>query len=178
MKIPIEKLKAILLYFCTYTEPRFLGKVKLMKLIYFLDFMHLKKYGAPVTFDNYVNLDHGPIPSTILNLVNEVSDDFDSARLSDVISIEKPPQSDIHRIKSPREFTKDDSRFFTKSELKILDQVCQRFGDKNTKYIEDVSHEEAPWKETKFLEPIPYTLAVKDKDCLVSEKEIKLITEI
>src|SRR3989304_7320281 len=178
MKIPIEKLKAIILYFCTYTEPRFLGKVKLMKLIYFLDFMHVKRYGSPVTFDDYVNLDHGPIPSTILNLVSEVSDDFDSSKLSDVISIEKVPESDMHRIKSTRNYTRDDNRYFSKTELATLEKVCQRFGNKNTKYIEDASHEEAPWKETKFLEPIPYTLAAKDKDCLVSEKEIKLITEI
>ena len=55
MKIPMPKLKAILLYFGTYTDNRFLGKVKLMKLFYFLDFMHVKKYGTPVTYDTYVN---------------------------------------------------------------------------------------------------------------------------
>jgi hypothetical protein len=67
---PIPKLKAMIRYFATYTDPRSLGKKKLMKLFYFADFEHVKKYASPITFDNYVHLEHGPVPSTILNLVN------------------------------------------------------------------------------------------------------------
>src|SRR5258708_29401514 len=98
MNLPIAKLKAILLYFANYTDTTFLGKVKLMKLFYFLDFMHLKTYGSPVTFDNYVNMEHGPIPSYIKNLVDTSTDDMDSSALADTISCEWPTGTRMCRI--------------------------------------------------------------------------------
>ena len=178
MKIPIKKLKSIILYFCTYTDIKFLGKVKLMKLFYFLDFMHIKKYGAPVTYDRYVNLEHGPIPSSIKNLVDTATDDIDNSILTDTISIERPDGIKMCRIIANRKFTEKDKENFSETELDILKRVCLRFGDKNTKYIEDVSHKEAPWQQTKFLQAIPYTLATKDKDCNIDEEEIKLLMRI
>jgi len=85
MKIPLSKLKAMVLYFCGNTDPRFLGKVKLMKLFYFADFIHVKNFGSPITYDNYVRMEHGPIPSVILNLIDAVDGDVDSAELADII---------------------------------------------------------------------------------------------
>ena len=79
MKIPKTKLKAMLRYFCTNTNPSFLGKTKLMKLFYFADFLHVKKYGVPITYDTYIRLEHGPVPSKILNLVNSIIDDNEQA---------------------------------------------------------------------------------------------------
>jgi uncharacterized phage-associated protein len=178
MNIPLPKLKAILLYFGNNTDTKFLGKVKLMKLFYFLDFMHLKTYGSPVTYDTYVNMEHGPIPSYIKNLVDTSTDDIDNSVLSDTITCEWPEGTRMCRIIPAREFTEKDSKLFSKSELDILDKVCKRFGDKNTKFIEEVSHTEAPWKQTKFLDEIPYSLAANDGDSQVTEDEIKLLLEM
>lgn len=178
MNIPLPKLKAIILYFCAFTDGKFLGKVKLMKLFYFLDFMHVKKYGAPVTYDRYINLEHGPVPSSIKNLIDNASDDVDNSILSDTISFEMPEGIGMYRIIPSRKFIEKDEKYFSRTELDILNAVCSRFGDKNTKYIEDISHAETPWKETKFLEEIPYTLAAKDNDCSVSEEDIKLLLSL
>ncbi len=178
MKIPISKLKAIFLYFCTNTDTKFLGKVKLMKLFYFLDFMHLKTYGAPVTYDKYVHLEHGPIPSAIKNLVDTAADDADSSILVDTIKFERPNGTDMYRVLPMRQFTESDRNLFTDSELEILEKVCARYGNKNTKYLEDMSHKEAPWRETQLLEEIPYILAADDDDCLVSKEEIDLLQKI
>lgn len=175
MNISIPKLKAIILYFASNTDNKFLGKVKLMKLLYFLDFGHVKKFGSPVTYDKYVNLEHGPIPSTIKNLVDTAEDDADSSLLSEVINIEHPEGTNMCRIIPRRKLSEKDMSYFTEGEIKVLENVCKRFGDKTTKYTEDQSHEEAPWKETKLLEYIPYELAAKDKDCLVSLEEIQLL---
>ena len=178
MRISLPKLKAIILYFCTYTNPRFLGKVKLMKLFYFLDFMYVKNYGVPVTHDCYVNLEHGPIPSTIKNLVDSVENDIDNAMLADVIKIDRPKNGRIHRIECLRKFNDRDKGYLSENELKILKKICVRFGESNMRDIEKVAHEEAPWKETKSLDNIPYTLAAKDIDCLVDEETIKAMLEV
>lgn len=178
MNIPLPKLKAVIRYFCTNTDPAFLGKVKLMKLFYFLDFLHVKRYGAPVTYDNYVHLEHGPIPSEILNLVNSVADNEEGAILSDTISIERLDGAIMQKIKCIQTFTENDQRFFSERELNILKEVCTRFGNATTKTIEDASHEESPWKLTKETEEIPYTLAAKDQDCLVEARDIELLTTL
>ena len=178
MKITIPKLKAILLYFTENTNTRFLGKVKLMKLIYFLDFLHLKTYGSPITYDDYINLEHGPIPSTIKNLIDSADDDIDNSILADTVSIEKSDELNIRRIIPKRKLTERDRQYFSETELDILNKVCRRFGEKNTKYIEDESHKEAAWRETKLFEHIPYEIATRDPDCLVSKEEIKLLLEI
>lgn len=178
MNIPLPKLKAILLYFGNNTDTKFLGKVKLMKLFYFLDFTHLKMYGRPVTFDTYVNMEHGPIPSNIKNLVDTSTDDIDSSALADTISFEWPEGTKMCRIIPRRQFTEKDIKLFSAGELEVLQKICRRFGDKNTKYIEDASHAEAPWRETQFLQQIPYTLAAADPDSQVSEEEIKLLMDM
>lgn len=178
MKISLPKLKAIILYFCNNTESRFLGKVKLMKLFYFLDFIHLKTYGSPVTYDKYINLEHGPIPSYIKNLVDTATDDIDCSFLADTICFERPEGTDMYRILPKRKFTEKDKSYLSKTEMETLEKVCARFGDKNTKYIEEISHKEAPWKETRYLDEIPYELATKDPDSKVSEEEVKLLLRI
>lgn len=178
MNIPLPKLKAILLYFCNYTEPRFLGKVKLMKLFYFLDFMHLKEYGSPVTFDTYVKLEHGPIPSTIKNLVDTAADNIDASELADTIRIEVPKNYRMYRVSALRPFTDADRGYFSETELEILEKVCKRFGNKTTQYIEDASHKEASWKETQFLDEIPYMLAAKDLDSKADKEDIELLLNL
>lgn len=149
-----------------------------MKLFYFLDFGHVKKYGSPVTFDSYINLEHGPIPSTIKNLVDEVCDDVDYSVLTDIISCETSETSKMMRIVAKRKFNEEDRKYFSQTELEILENVSKRFNTSNKKFIEDVSHAESPWKMTSFLEQIPYTLAVNDNDCQVNKEEIELLSEI
>lgn len=149
-----------------------------MKLFYFLDFLHVKKYGRPVTYDTYVNLEHGPIPSEILNLVNSVVDDPEHAILSDTISIERPVDINMQKIVCVKPFKEEDTRYLSDSEVEIIQIVCKRFGDKNTKYIEDASHKESPWKKTVELQTIPYTLAAEDSDCFVKKEDIALLARV
>lgn len=178
MKLPIPKLKAMILYFATHTDPRLLGKVKLMKLFYFADFSHVKKYSSPITYDTYVNLEHGPIPSTIFNLVSTVENDIDHAILADVLSVKTSESSYQKRIVATRRFTEQDKMYFSPSELEAMRTVCERFADKSAKFVEDASHEEAAWQQTRKLEEIPYALAAKDPDAVVDAEEIELALKV
>lgn len=175
MKIPLPKLKAMLLYFGNNTNTKFLGKVKLMKLFYFSDFMHIKEYGTPITHDTYVKLEHGPIPSTIKNLIDTAAEDLDISQLADTIHFERPVGTSMDRVLPNRPFTETDKKYFSETELEILEKVCIKFGEKNTKYIEDASHREAPWTQTEFLDDIPYSLAANDSDSKVDKEDIELL---
>ena len=174
----MSKLKAMIRYFASHTEPELLGKKKLMKLFYFTDFCHVKKYAAPITYDNYVHLEHGPIPSTILNLVSAVESDKDDSILGDVLKIEMRDGSNMKRIITYKTFSDQDKEYLNNTELKILDEVCKKFFSSTGKNIEDASHQEAGWLMTRELESIPYTLAVNDSDCLVDKEDIETLLEI
>lgn len=178
MKISLPKLKAMILFFATHTDKSLLGKVKLMKLFYFTDFSHVKNYGVPITWDTYVNLEHGPIPSGIKNLVDTVAEDIDNSILSDTIRIEKLEDSLLYRIIPLRKFTEQDKKYFTDGEFTIIKAVCGRFADKNTREIELASHKESAWKNTSLLEEISYLLAAEDADCQVPKEEIELSLNI
>lgn len=178
MNIPTQKLKAMIRYFGTHTDSRLLGKKKLMKLFYFADFGHVKKYASPITFDNYVHLEHGPVPSTILNLVNAVEYDLDESLLGDAISVETSDASYIKRIVPKAKFSERDAALFSPSELDILKTVSTRFSNSTGKFIEDRSHEEAAWSKTGELQNIPYTLATEDSDCQSSKEEIEFVLNV
>lgn len=151
-------------YFAQNTDEEFLGKVKLMKLFYFSDFNHTKKYGQPITFDYYIKLEHGPIPSTIKNLVDDIEGYPEASFLSDLVSIEKKEGSYIHKIIAKKSFTEEDEKLFSKSELEVLRDVCKEFYSSNAQVIEIASHQDGPWKQVEFLGEIPYSLVFKDNN--------------
>ena len=44
--------------------------LKLMKLLYLADRESMKRHGHPISGDRYVSMDHGPVLSNTLNLIN------------------------------------------------------------------------------------------------------------
>ena len=176
MRIPLDKVKAMVLYFAYHTDPKFFGKTKLMKLFYFADFGYVKKHGVPITFDKYKHLEHGPIPSTIYSLICTAYSEPNESLLSDIIEFQDV--NGMHKIIPRKEFTNRHRKMFSVSELKLMAEVCQRFGSSNKRKIEEASHAEYPWMSTKILDDIPYKLATKDKDSETSEDEIDLAMKI
>jgi uncharacterized phage-associated protein len=175
MSISASKLKAIILYFSINTNK--LGKIKLMKLFYYLDFVHLKRYGRPVTFDTYIHLEHGPIPSVIKNIIDEASDDIEYSVLRDTIKVEKVKtrKNEMSKFRPLRDFTKDDEKLFSETELEVLAEIARRFQDSTSDQIEKESHNESSYKKTRYLQTIPYELAAEDKDTDVTKNEIELL---
>lgn len=178
MTISLPKLKAIIKYFCHNMNPDLLGKTKLMKLFYFLDFIQIKRYGVSITGEIYYHLEFGPIPTTIKNLVDSVSDASETALLSDTIQINCGDGHGMHKIVCLQSFTEKDKEYFSQVELNTMEEVAKRFRDSSTPQIVDASHKEAPWLLTNDLEIIPYQLAAEDPDCVVSKHDIDLLSKI
>lgn len=149
-----------------------------MKLFYFIDFTHVKLYGTPITYDRYFNLEHGPIPSVIKNLVDDAGEDIEHSVLADTIDVKKVEGIDMLRVSARRKLTDSDMQLFSENELAVIKKVCSRFGGSNTSFIENASHDEAPWSKTNRLDEISYTLAAEDADCKVSKEDIELSLEV
>lgn len=178
MKISEAKVKRMILYFAQHTDASLLGKTKLMKLFYFSDFRHVKKYLTPITNDVYVNLEHGPVPSAIMNMVGTAENEIDASTLGDVISVVEKDGSNMKRIAARRAFTDKDVEHFTKSELSVMQEVCEIFKECTGKQIEDASHMESAWLKTKRGEFISYILGTNDPDSLVSSEDVGLALKI
>jgi len=56
---------------------------KVFKLLYFADKKHLVKYGALITDDNYIAMNHGPVPSMAYDILKTLRGEGLSASIKD-----------------------------------------------------------------------------------------------
>jgi uncharacterized phage-associated protein len=142
-----EKLVNAIAYFVRNCSN--VGRTKACKLLYFADKEHLLRYGRPITGDRYYRLKHGPIPTKGLNMLRGVSTPANAALLTYWLSLED------ESIKLKR---RPDLKVFSKSDLRVLEEVCGKYGRYSASYLSRLSHREAPWKKTKQNEAIDFEL--------------------
>ena len=128
-----------------------LGKVKLFKLLYFVDFDHYQEFKTPVAGDIYRKLAYGPVPETAQQILLEMK----SAGLID-ISKRQVGDYEIH-VYTPLALPGAGS--FTASEIQVLEQVVAKWANHSTNSIVTATHGEAPWRAVNMGEEIPYALA-------------------
>jgi uncharacterized phage-associated protein len=157
-----EKLINVIVFFAKNTQ--YCGKIKLIKLLYLLDFEHFRQTGRSVTGMDYRAWKMGPVPL-------EFYQEFDAPEQDLAAAIDVLPEKVIdytrERVVSKTDF--DDSHF-TKRELRIMENLAVRFRDSLSKPMIDITHAElGPW-ETIWdngrgnNERIPYPLALATDD--------------
>lgn len=144
-----EKYRNAILFFARNTPN--LGKVKLNKLLYFLDFDHFEKYGKAITEDTYENNELGPVPVHAEAIVEEM----ESERLVEVVV---EPIIDYVRYKLIP-LVNYNPNIFKPSEIEMLCEVASKWQHHTAREIIIASHGEAPWIATRKGEIIPYALA-------------------
>ena len=144
-----EKYKNAVLFF-TENIPH-LGVTKLNKLLYFLDFDHFEKYGDAVTEDIYENMDLGPVPRHVDEILNEMRDE----KLLDIAPEQVIDFVRYHLIAE----AKHNPNVFKPSEIEVMCEVAEKWSHHTAKEIVIASHGEAPWLATRNGEDIPYPLA-------------------
>lgn len=151
-----QKLINAVIYFARNTK--YCGKIKLLKLLYFLDFWHFKQTSKSVTGLNYSAWDFGPVPD---EFYEEISDEMspDLAEAIKIIPIEK-----FQKIHARKPF---DSKYFTKREKRLLELLVEIFRDAKAEDMVESTHLlNSPWdrtlKEKGKHQPIDYFLALDD----------------
>jgi uncharacterized phage-associated protein len=157
-----EKLINAIIYFAKYTQ--YLGKIKLFKLLYLLDFEHFRMTGRSVTGLDYHAWKYGPVPVALNQEWDDPEPDLAAAiviqpeRVIDFVRETVVPQAEF-----------DDSHF-SKRELRIMAELADKYCDGHSPKMIDVTHAENGawakiWNEGRgFDQPIPYTAAVADDD--------------
>lgn len=146
-KLSINKLYNMILFFASKT----VLKTKLLKEMFYSDFMYYKLYGKSITGLEYVHLPFGPVPNhfeyILNNAVNEKLIDYAYKYNNDY---------ECHNISSKKKF---DSSIFNDEELKILNEIKNKFLKYGSKDIVEFSHKEKAFTDTKLQEKISYDYA-------------------
>lgn len=165
-----EKLINSIIYFLNNTKN--CGKTKLFKLLYYLDFMHFRETGRAVTGLDYYAWDYGPVPKTLYDEINNPSPDLKK----NVFIPTKADKNDksFVELKAKKKF---DNKYFTKRELRILENVAFIFRDVKAEKIMEASHlPNHPWDRTIKTKgekaKIEYTLALDSTDSSLSIDEV------
>ena len=167
-----EKLIQAVNYFARHT--RKFGKIKLYKLLYFLDFEHFKQTGRDDTGLAYFAWPKGPVP---VSLHNEIDDP--KADLAEAFKFDKRTVGDgwMLVIEPKVPFSE---RHFSKREMTILKNLAEEYRDTDADSMIEATHlENLPWdqvynKDGKKQQEIPYDLALRNDE---RDQMMKIIQE-
>jgi uncharacterized phage-associated protein len=157
-----EKLIQAILYFAQNTQH--LGKTKLFKLLYLLDFEHFRHTGRSVTGMEYRAWKMGPVPIELMQEWDQLEPDLAAAI---VIEPTRVIDHDRYQVRARQPF---DPSHFSKRELNLLQVIAQQHRDALSQNMVDVTHaENGAWDKTWADgagndRVIGYTLAVSDSD--------------
>ena len=176
----IKKLANFITYFIE-SDMKYLGITKLMKLCFFADKYHLEAYGTPILNHNYTKMPKGPVPMYVYSLIknskNTDSDDLESEvrEFNTHINVKERQSDDCSRFESYNSF---DRKFFSKSQMIILDKLALEFKDIDKEAISNLSHDTSAWKSVNLHGNISFSSMIDNNPELskhVRENEIKKI---
>ena len=137
----IKKVTTVLNILATKLGP--INKLRVVKLLYFIDKIHLIDFGRLVTGDTYYRLPLGPAPTEILDIINNPKDrlfEDDQNYLFKYLEIKSGPKRTIHSIRKP------DLSELSKSEIAVINRVVEEYGSYSLTKLLDRIHAEPAFK--------------------------------
>lgn len=174
-----EKLIHAMIFFIK--ETKYCYKLKLFKLLYFLDFNHFKQTGKTVTGLEYFAWPMGPVPSS---LYEEINNPINIKKFFKIIP-EKKFSPDFPKDKALKFIPKIefDKFLFSKREIEIMDQLVELYKNIKSKDMSQISHKTGgPWdrvfnKDKNKQGFIPYEYILDNSPNSISKEEAKEIAQ-
>lgn len=147
----------------------------IIKMLYFIDREALKRWERPITYDRYVAMPHGPVLSTIFNIIKNnmpsvVWKQYIVTRRGDYeVSLNGSP--------APR-------RKLSEAEVELINEMFQKYGHLSGKELEELSHHLPEWHDPHGSSiPIPLSdvlnvLDFNQEDIARIESELEVEEEI
>lgn len=142
-------------YFASKSSEGRINRLKLLKLLWLADKYHLLKYGRMILKDYYVAMPHGPIASMTKDLshaagLNKYSLAYISSERYHVTSVSQA-----------------DTRFFSESDIEVMDLVWEKFSDFDRFELRDLTHLYPEWKRFEKdidnpVKPSSYDMVIED----------------
>lgn len=141
-----------LLNMITFFSNNYVLKTKLMKLLWYADFLMFKKQGKSISGISYMRLPYGPVPKShdlILGTMQSIN----------AITITEEESSNGYTriiIEAQQDI---DQSIFERTEIETMNYVYNYFRDFGSVQITEFSHKEKAWLETPENEDISYSFA-------------------
>jgi len=128
------------------------GATKLNKVLFFVDFAHVRRTGSPITGADYQKLHQGPAPRRLKPVRDALIARGEAKLVRDEFL-----GYELHRLVPLRSAN---TSIFTEAELTTIEQVLVDLEGLNSSQVSDLSHEEAGWRLVNDGELIPYEAAL------------------
>ena len=145
----VDKFKEVLLYILNKigAKPN-VGETVLYKLLYFIDFDYYEKFEEQLIGATYIKNHHGPTPVMFKKVVDDMVNRGEVLRLKN-----KYFQYEQKKYLPLRE---PNLSGLSAQEIKLIDDVLERLGNKSARELSDYSHQDVPWAVRQLGEPIHY----------------------
>ncbi|MBI5816131.1 MAG: SocA family protein [Nitrospinae bacterium] len=136
-----------------------MSHLKLMKLLYLADREAMKRHGAPISGDKFVSLQHGPVLSQTLNLMDGDVESSPNGWEAWITGKENHELS-LNRTSARR----DDLDELSDADMEVLESVWADFGMMDRWAIRDYTHTSCPeWKD-----PNGSSIPINNKDIFIA----------
>ena len=138
IKFPYEKIIQAINYLVKKENGK-INKMKLIKLIYFADRYHLRKYGELITNDKYYGMKFGPVPMLTKDVIA-----LNSFLGEEVLQYAKQylTNDGEYEIKSIKEIDKE---YLPKTNIEALEFAYNEFGNKDEFQLAKITHDYPEW---------------------------------
>ncbi len=125
-----------------------INKMKAVKLIYFADRYHLRKYGRPIVGDSYWAMKFGPVGSSVLDAADLNENKLEEDCLKYARNFLSHPKGDVklQNVISKKEVDLD---VFSQSDIEAFEVAFKEFGDKDQFELAELSHRYPEWAKHK-----------------------------
>lgn len=150
-----EKYINAILFLCEKLGGSIIGKKKLYKLLYYIDFdnYEYKESMKSITGNSYIAWKMGPVPKDKGKMLNfMVKNGFLSKS-------EVPLSGCSHNAEKYTVLKSPDISVFSADEMHIMERVIKKYGGLTGMQLEILTHSEAPYIATEQNETINYGLA-------------------
>lgn len=139
-KINLDKLANILIVFIAKCKPEFNDRLKINKLLFYVDFYHYKLVGFSLTGLSYRAIQYGPVPTFYDNIYTY----FENEAVICSNWIKEENGSGKELFQTIAEF---DNNHFSSEELETIDIIINKFKNISSWDLVEISHKEKGWLE-------------------------------
>lgn len=148
----IDKFKQVLLYILQEVGSRSnVGMTVIYKLLYFIDFDYYEKYEKQLMGLTYIKNTYGPTPREFVSVIEEMKQKHELEEINSEFF--KRQQKKFLPLVKP------DLSILTGQELEMINNILNKYGDKNASELSDLTHRDMPWTATQDKSDIDYELA-------------------
>ncbi len=136
----LEKIVQSLNWFC-FKNNKALNKMKAIKLLFFADRYHLRKYGRLITSDTYYALQYGTVGSLTKDILNENKISLGKYELDYVKEYIKNMNLEYHLKKLPN------YKLLSDSDIEALEFSYNNFNKFPEFQLSNITHDYPEWKQ-------------------------------